>query len=212
MAQRPSLYVGCIGNKFMPGTWEAIKEAAGAFHQETGGDFEIQALHSLTVLPPMGLGAMHNFMVQRAYLKGFDLLLLIHNDVLLDDPRVLVKLAGRSKGYITPWFDQQYPDPVRLTKPTYAQGQGLLRLEWTVPYCAFFEMSVFRATGYRPFSSSLIYSEDEYDSTFFRCNGVDIWQDTDITVKLLRPPGLLAEALKERRVAMPEGPEDAVLT
>lgn len=200
----PRVLVACIGSKFMDGCKESIIKAAEVYAEKAKGTCDVFIQASLTVLPPLGLGAMRNFMVERAGVQGYDYLLLMDNDVRLDDPETILKLVARGKPYITPWFDQSTLGTThRIADPMFTPKQGILRLSWTTPYCNLIACSVFRLTGYRPFTDSMIYCEDEYNSLHFRCYGVTIWQDTDLAVSLLRGPRLLCDTMAGLKVMKP---------
>lgn len=198
--------VGCVGSQFLEGCKESVLKAAEIYTQKAKGNCDVFILSSLTVLPPLGLGAMRNWMVQRACLLKYDYLLLIDNDVRLDDPETILRLVNRGKPYITPWFDQSSLSTVhRIADPMFNKGQGILKLNWTTPYCNLIDCSVFPRFSYRPFTDSMIYNEDEYNSVRFRLEGVNIWQDTDLAVSLLRGPVLLCDTLRELKIMPPGG-------
>mgnify|MGYP001597679846 CR=1 FL=1 len=202
----PRLMVACIGSDFMEGVADSVKRMVEHFAQKTGGHYNVVVQESLIALPPLGLGAMRNFQVMRAVEQDYDYLMLLDNDVLLEDPLIAFKLITRNKPYIVPWFDQSGLGNVhRIADPMYERDQGLLQLAWTTPFCNLIEVNSFRLTGLRPFSDNLLYCEDEYNSQFFRVNGVSIWQDTDVHVKLLRGPTMLWEHLKELKPVKPKG-------
>ena len=208
---RPSLLVACIGTAFMPGVQEAAVKCAEVY-SEMMGPCHVAGQPNITVLPPLGLGAMHNFLIMKACESKFDFLLFLHNDVLMGDPGTLVKLVQRGKPMITPFFDQagipgvDVNGPHKIAEPMFSKDQGVLQIKWTIPACLLFNTMVFAVAGERPYSSALIYSEDEYDCLWFTRHGITIWQDTDLKVKLLRGPGLLADTLKERKVLRPGEP------
>lgn len=196
----------------MEGVREAAEKALVAFSNQTGGEGDLLILPNLTVMPPWGLGAMHNWLVQHACLGGYDYFLIMHNDVLMDDPQTIVKLISRGRMFITPYFNQSaLPEgPQKLNQPAglkenvaYTSGQGVLKLDWTVPYCTLYNTSIFKLTGYRPFSETAIYCQDEYDSTLIRLHGFTLWIDTDVEVKLLRGPSLLADTVGKLKILKP---------
>ncbi len=195
----PSLMIVAIGNAFLPGVQEGLEQAAIAYGK-AGGQCKFTVQPNLTVIPPLGLGAMRNFQVMKAVQEGFDYLAIVDNDVLVDDPETFIKLVGRARQYLTPWFDQSpIGRNVLISDPMYSRGQGVLKLAWTVPYLNLFQVSMFRQIGiYRPFTESMIYQEDAFNSRFFQCHGVDIWQDTDTAVKLLRGPRMLHEMMGDK--------------
>lgn len=197
--KQPSLMVAPIGNAFMPGTRESL-EAAAVAYGKAGGQCKVEVQPNLTVIPPLGLGDMRNFAIEKAVINGFDYLMIIDNDVLVDAPDTFIKLVGRSKQYLTPWFDQSpIGRNILIQDPMYNTGQGLLKLNWTVPYCNLFQVQMFRQLQwFRPFTGAAVYQEDEFNSLHFRCRGVDIWQDTDTPVKLLRGPRMLWEMIGDK--------------
>ena len=199
----PSVLVANIGNAFLPGVQEAV-EAAANVYARTGARCVVAVQPNLCVVSPFGLDSMRNFMVLRACAAGFDYILFLDNDVLLEDPETVVKLVARGHLYIIPWFDQS---PIGrneiLGNPMYDADQGLMRMEWTVPYCSLINTAAFKLAGRRPFGEQPIYSKDEYDSLWFTQHGVEIWQDTNVKVKLLRPPGSLVNMVGNLRPLKP---------
>ena len=214
MSQTPQtkLLIGFVGDAFMEGVKEAAEEAGRIFSNQTGGAANMLVLPNLTVMPPWGLGAMHNFIVGQAILGGYDHLLIMHNDVLMDDPQTIVKLMGKGKMFITPYFNQDaVPEgpqkinqiPGLKKEVMHLPNQGVLRLEWTVPYCTLYNTAIFKLTGPRPFCETAIYCQDEYDSMLIRIHGFSLWQDTDTSVKLLRGPSLLADTVGQLKILKP---------
>lgn len=204
--EAPSVLLACIGDAFMPGVKEAAFAAVEAYGAVTHGAYELFLLPNLTVIPPLGLGAMRNFMVRRAHLLGYDYLMLLDNDVVLS-PDTITRLVAHGKPYITPWYDQTpfvgNDKFVIVNDPMYQAKQGLRVLKWTVPYCNLIRRDLFSVGDFAPFTESMIYHEDCYNSSRFRCRGYDIWQDTDIVVKLLRGPRMLSDHLKEIAICHP---------
>jgi len=202
-SSNPSVLVACIGDAFMEGVKEAAIESLEEYGRMSSASLELFVLPSLTVMPPLGLGCMRNFMVRRAALLGYDYLMLLDNDIMLTKDTIS-QLVTAGKDYITPWHDQtpyKGSNPFEpLTEPMYQRGQGIRLLQWTVPYCALIRTSVFARTGYAPFTGSMIYHEDCYNSAHFRCNGIDIWQDTDCIVQLLRGSRMLWEHLGDGKI------------
>ena len=200
---RPSVLVANIGNAFLPGTQEAV-EAAANVYAKTGARCVVTVQPNLCVVSPFGLDSMRNFMVLRACAASFDYILFLDNDVLLEDPETLVKLVARGQLYVVPWFDQS---PIGRTEilgnPMYDADQGMMRMEWTVPYCSLINTAAFKLAGMRPFGEMPIYCKDEADSLWFTQHGVEIWQDTDVHVKLLRGPRLLSDMVGAFRPLKP---------
>lgn len=200
-SRHPALFLACIGNTFMDGVREAAEAATVAFANATGGMGIMWVQPNLTVISPLGLGDMRNFMVERACLGGFDWIALLDNDVVLETD-TMTRLAAHSRDFVVPFFDQsalgaayKLTHPVDEPRLNVQYAQGLRELAWTVPYCNLIRTSVFQKIGYRPFTGSMIYCEDEFNSMHFLCHGVRIWQDTDTVVKLLRPPRLLCDTI-----------------
>jgi len=202
--------VACIGDHFLDGVRESYVTATEVYGSMTGACCFIASQSSLCVLPPLGLGGMRNFMIMRACDLQFDYVMLVDNDVRFDDPETICKLVSRNQLIITPWFDQSEIGQTHLiADPMYRDNIGIRPLEWTVPYCVMFNTMVFKLIGETPYTESMFYSEDEYNSLKMRRHGVEIWQDTHTKVKLMRPPGLLSDSLKGLRIARPgELPED----
>jgi len=217
LVNRPSVMVACIGDKFMTGCREGIFNATHVYSVKTGGKSGIIVQKNMTVLPPLGLGCMRNFMVMMACNEGFDYLLIIDNDVLVDDEDLIIKLVATGKQYVVPYFDQssiipdatklisQNKDIYKIHEPMYRRDQGILKLKWTTPFLNLISTMCFRLTGERPFTESMIYNEDYYNSLFFTRHGVQIWQDTNTSVKLLRGPGMLSDTMSGLRLCGPDG-------
>ena len=201
----PLLVVACVGAAFLPGTRESYEMAATTFLKATGQKVVISVLRNLTVLPPLGLGAMRNFAILQSLLELKPrFVMLIDNDVLFDDPEILLKLTSHNQEFVTPWFDQS---PIgkrhRIHAPMLDKGQGLLEIKWTVPYCVLWRVTALNRLGPQFYTETMIYNEDEFNCLRFRFNGVKIMQDTNSHVTLLRPPGLLADTLGKLRVLLP---------
>ena len=192
----------------MPGVQEAAVKCAEVY-SEMMGPCHVAGQPNITVLPPLGLGAMHNFLIMKACEAKFDYLLFLHNDVLMEDPGTLVKLVQRGKPMIIPYFDQsEIPGidkigPHKIAEPMFTKDQGVLQIKWTIPACLLFNTMVFAVAGERPYSESMFYNQDEFDCLWFQRHGITIWQDTDTKIKLLRGPGLLADTLKGLRILKP---------
>ena len=209
IANRPSVMVACIGNKFLPGCKEGIFNATHVYSVKTGAKSGIIVEQNLTVLPPLGLGVMRNFMVMTACNEGFDYLLIIDNDVLVDDEDLIIKLVATGKQYVVPYFDQESirkdGEVYKIHEPMYRKGQGILKLKWTTPYLNLISTMCFRLTGERPFTESMIFNEDCFNSLWFTRHGIQIWQDTNTSVNLLRGPQSLSEHMQGLKLCGPDG-------
>ena len=199
--------VVCIGQNFMEGVADSIVAASNEYMRVNQAPCDIYVLQSLTVLPPLGLGEMHNLAIMKAYLENYSHVMLIHNDVLLDDSQIIIKLMNRAKGFIVPLFKQVYREgPAEVIQwPMFNMDQGLRELAWTVPYCVLYDMDIFRSgrVDVRCFTPTMLYNEDEINSVYMRCHGITLWQDTDVKVKLLRGPGMLCDTLEGLKLAKP---------
>jgi hypothetical protein len=196
-----------IGQSFLEGVAEGVIAAAGGYKEAMKAPCDIFVLQSLTVLPPLGLGEMRNLAIMKAYLEGYSHLMIIDNDVVME-PDTVARLVNRGRGFVVPWFEQIYREgqsPELIHWPMFQPGQGLRRLNWTVPYCILYDIELFRSgcVDVRCHTPSMVYNEDEINSVYLRCHGVDLWQDTDTKVKLLRGPRMLHESLKELKIAKP---------
>jgi len=206
-----------VGNKFEDGVYEAIGLVASQY-----GLCDVLIQGDLCIRPIEGVNAMRNCCVMVAIERGYDYLLIMDNDVILPDQDPIGDLVMRKKDVIVPWFDMAEKPP-RLTMPQvvweendwregveYIKGErciasyprvqpdGLMRLDWAVVSCMMFNTDVFKRTGLQPFPEALITNWDEYACRSWRLKGVEIWQDLQVWVKLLRPPGrLYQKVLKE---------------
>ena len=190
---RPRLLVSSIGTDWLPGVREGIDVAVQAF-QDAGGEAGVQAIGNLCIIPYMALEAMRNYGIMMARQWRMDYILLIENDVLITDPKTLVKLVTKGCPIISPYFDQTELIPPGVEKahtlygPMYKANQGLKQVDWTVRSCVLFDCRVFDRIGERPFIDVSMYDVDRYHGLYFQRCGVDWFMDTDTSVKLLRYP------------------------
>lgn len=91
--------VACIGDDFMPSVEEAI--------WRTGCDVLIQDSLCASPIFHLGLNGMRNMAAMKAIEGDYDYVMFMDNDVLLDDPQAVSKLARREKDIIVPYLNYQ---------------------------------------------------------------------------------------------------------
>lgn len=191
---RPTISVGCVGVNHMEGTEDALK-CAVQFAGEQGYNVAVYRQEDVTVIPYHGVGAMRNNLLLIGYEAGASYLAILDNDVTLAEDS-LVRLAERCRSAIVPYFDQsafrsEEQNPILVSRPPHLPNQGMAKLEWSVSSCLMFTREAFRLIGPRPFSDPLIADEDDYNWRAWRFQGIELWEDTDTTVRLLKPPTVM---------------------
>ena len=212
MVRKPRVLLATVGNRFEKGVYNALALAASQY-----GFCDILIQGDICIRPIEGVNAMRNCCVMMAVERGYDYLLIMDNDVVLPDYDPIGDFILRKKDILVPWFEMDEKPP-RLTMPQVVregdewregvefigndrclasypriQPDALMRLDWAVVSCMMFDTVVFKRIGLQPFPEALITNWDEYACRSWRLGGAEIWQDLNIWVKLLRPPGRLYE-------------------
>ena len=189
----PLIAVAHIGNHHMPGVLDAAGEAQ-AYAWARGYRVEVFTIKDLTIWNRFGIGAMRNMGVLVGYQDyAADFCVVLDNDVKLR-PDTLWRLAERNKPVISPYFecDEFLPpgEPVPvMSKPSPANGQALVMMNWVVGSCLMFSRLAVKAIGGQPFAPLKIANIDEYDCRIWQFAGCDVWMDTNASVDLLQAPG-----------------------
>ena len=184
------VHIAAIGDMFLPGTREALAVCAGTALR-AGYDVGLEIVKNLSIRPNEGVPAMRNMAAMSAMERRADWLFMVDNDFLLDDPMTLVKLLSVGKLAVCPFYDQS---PVhgkaveRISDPMLQPGQGLVPIQWVAINCILFSTVVLRLVGTELFTGPLITNKEEYVFLRLRNAGVQLWQDTDVAVKMLRAP------------------------
>jgi len=203
----PNVFITFMGDNFMPGVKEAATAAAKRIWEMdwTGA---LGSVGNLCIKPYQGLGAMRNQAIMSALNNNASHILILDNDVLLSDPDTIKKLVERNRLCIVPWFDQSSFTTVdkfrRVSWPAYYPNQGIQRLQWHTTNCLLLDLRVARLAGCRIFTDPLIVSEEAYIFEYLASCGVNLYQDTDVQVTLLRPPSDMRANIIEELSKMPD--------
>lgn len=191
---KPSCMIAAIGTDFEPGVKEAIMEVT----EETsraGWSMAFVAVKNLCIEPFRGLGAMRNWAAQQALEGGFDYLFCVDNDVVLPQKDILLRLLSRGQMMVVPFLDQIYQAEEggeinwdMVAEPLLEPGQGMLPIKWAAVSCVLYSTVVFRYAGQRLWTDALISNEEAYYFMHLKNLGIQLWQDTDVRVNLLRGP------------------------
>lgn len=209
----PRLLVASVGTGFAPGVREATAAACAEF-KARGGHVAAFTQPNLCVMSHMALQATRNFILMRARQWRFDYVALVEDDVLMDDPTMLWRLVSHRLQVVSPWWDQSELVPTgaafrhTLNWPCWGKGQGVKPLDWAVHSLVVIDTRITDLAGLRPFIDVPMYNVEEYQGLYLQGRGVRWWQDTDVSARLMRMPGMQWEYTFDRaRMPADEAPE-----
>lgn len=195
------VHIVAIGQHFMEGVAESIRECAKATVQ-AGFSVGVEVIRDVSIRPNEGVPAMRNWAAMAAMEKKADYLFMLDNDFLLDDPQTLVKLLSHRRLAVAPFYNQSLVhgqgEAERISDPMLQPGQGLVPINWVSINVILFDTTIFRLVGTELFTGPLITNKEDYVFLRLRNAGVQLWQDTDTVVQMLRPPTKTWQNLGEK--------------
>lgn len=190
-----------IGNHFMPGTLESYTKAAFKTKELIGVECGLQIQHDVSIKPNEGVPTMRNWATESALEFGADWHLMVDNDFLIEDPEMLAKLICRGKPVIVPYYNQDEVHGVghveRVQYPMLQPNQGCVPLEWISINCILFNTLVYKMIDKPLIPPGFITNKEDYVFLRLRNQGIQLWQDTDVQVKMLRKPTRVWENISQ---------------
>ena len=185
-SNKPRLLLGNVGTRYLPG----VKETLAAAVDIARAEWEIDVVEqpNICITPYMGLATMRNRLVMRAIEGEYDRFMLLDNDVELAPSDCLASLLRGPETITIPYLVQEFAESEKLMEPVWPSGSGMKPLDWGVFSCILFSSLDLDMIGMTPFTDTFCYCEEETTCQRWRLQGESIWQNTDVSVRLLRPP------------------------
>lgn len=190
---RPIIYLAHIG-EYMPPAVRDAADRALAYANEHGYTTIGHSLHDLTIWRRLGIAHMRNSALMISQMTyNADYAVILDNDVILPED-ALYRMAEQSKAILIPVADhsEYLPEgvlPPKTTEPDFAANQGCNKVGWGIASCMMFSKAALHALLPTVFCEvNKIANIEDYDCMRWRWQGCDTWLDTDLPVKLTRPP------------------------
>jgi hypothetical protein len=189
-----SVLVAGIGAMWDAGCWQRVMDMV--IHTSDQGfncwfDEIIPAAGD--ALPMADIGYMRDMAVMRALDAGFEYVCLVDSDVQ-PEPDALIRLMSHELTMVSPYMEEPGTD-YHLGDPTWKKGTGLKRMRWIPASFMLFRPTIFNCPG-------VFFRATRDDDLFFQ----QLWHygmypllDTDVEVKLTRPPRRLGGRSWEER-------------
>ena len=193
--------VSAIGTNFMPGCLDNLIQSI-FYANDRGFDVDFECVKDVSIKPSEGVPMMRNRAIVASLEGQYDYLFMIDNDFLMDDHSVLFRLLLSGQPLMTPWYDQselplyiEEGEFVRIQQPMIYPDQGMVPINWISINCIMFQTGIFRVTGPELFPMGIVTNKEEYIFAKLRTHGFRLWQNSDVRVKMLKPPNPAWEML-----------------
>ena len=182
-----STLIVAMGDHWLPGCKESVM--AVREYSRQAGSIEVEILEEKDRCYGWGdaLGSMRNMGYRHAIEGGFERLLYVDNDIILEK-HTLLQLLSRHMPIIAPRVT--YLDGLAhgLETPKLQADAGLVLAGSVVLSCILFKTSIFYDYATHDFWGNSLGDDEEYHFTKLALRGLMPFVDTDVTAVCQAPP------------------------